>query len=68
MTIQHTMIRRCAEERENIRTAFDVFINELEQINSERGLLLQEATQAFELAAANKFRSNISQLLDHGTK
>jgi hypothetical protein len=65
MDIQDTLQNRCEQERSNIRAAFDIFILELEQINSERGLLLQEATHAFEERAANKFRSNISKLLDN---
>lgn len=68
MTIQDIARTRCVQERNTVRFAFDTFVAELEQINTERGLLLQESTRAFEAKAANKFRSNISQLLDHGSK
>lgn len=66
MIIDDVTNKECVDERTYIRLAYQSFITELEYINTERGLLLQEATHALESAAAEKLRKQIREQLLYG--
>lgn len=66
MSIQSTVRYECEQERITIRSAFDVFVAELDAISQEHELLLQGAVQTLEERAANKLRAQISNTFQHG--
>ncbi|GEM_PF-6417381 len=66
MSIHNVTREECITEGVNIQLAYQFFMSELEYINTERGLLLQEATRMLEEAAAEKLRRRIHEQFHHG--
>ncbi|OGZ06330.1 MAG: hypothetical protein A2845_00840 [Candidatus Lloydbacteria bacterium RIFCSPHIGHO2_01_FULL_49_22] len=67
MSIQSTVRYECEQEQVSVRSAFDVFVAELDAIDQEHELLLQDAVQILEERAVNKLRAQISNPFQHGT-
>lgn len=66
MTIQSTVRHECEHVRMSIRSAFDLFVEELDMISQEHILLLQDSAQVLEEQAANKLRAHINNTFQHG--